>query len=127
MVSFSQLQEISGSVKIVLDKLAAASRAVDASEDARVCRRVQNPIDRVDGFQIAAGPNVGVNQFYTSFPQRFDIQVAASPTQIIEADNFQGRISIEQSMNDTAPSETADSGDEDFHLGIWLLGIFLGS
>ena len=52
-VPLGQLQEVNGSVEIMLNQLAAAGHSIDAGEHARVGGGVDDPIDRRDSFQVA--------------------------------------------------------------------------
>jgi len=55
-----------------------------------------------------------------AFSQRFDVQLAAGPAQIIEANNLSGGDIIEKTVSERASGEPAYARDEDFH-GMALL------
>jgi hypothetical protein len=99
----------------VLDQLPAAGRSIDAREHARICGRVDDPIDLPDSFQIARATEIAVAKLDPSFPERFEIERAPSPSKIVESDNLAVRHVIEKPVGEGGPDETADSGDEDFH------------
>ena len=56
-----------------------------------------------------------MNQFHSPLAQRLDIQVAAGTAEIIEANKLECGIMLEQTVGDAAPSEAADSGEENSH------------
>ena len=62
-------------------------------------------------FQIARRPEIGVDEFHSPFPERFDVQMAAGAAEIIEPDELERGIMVEQAVGDTAAGETADSGE----------------
>ena len=62
-----------------------------------------------------------MDELHSPLAERFDVQMAAGATEIIEPDELEAGIMVEQSVRDTAPSETADSGEQDFHLAAPIL------
>ena len=54
-------------------------------------------------------------KFHSPLAQRLDVQMAAGAAEIIEPDQLERGIMVEQAVGDTAPGETADSGEENFH------------
>src|SRR6185312_16061106 len=53
--------------------------------------------------------------------------MAAGAAEIIESDDLEAGIVVEQPVRDTAPSETADSREQDFHCTGPILSILSGS
>ena len=66
-VSFAELEHIHRAPEVVLDELARAGLAVDAGEDAGVGGGVDDPIDGREGFEVAGGAEVAVEEFDADF------------------------------------------------------------
>ena len=62
-----------------------------------------------------------MEELHSALAKRFDVQMAAGATEIIEPDDLDARVMVEQSVRDSAPSETADSGEQEFHLAAPIL------
>ena len=73
-VSLAVFEEIDGAAEVVFDELARAGFAVDAGEDAGVGGGVDDPIDGREGFEVAGGAEVAVEEFDADFfrASRFD-------------------------------------------------------
>ena len=52
-----------------------------------------------------------MNQFYSALAQRLDIQMAARTAQIVDPNELERGVMVEQAVGNTAPRETADSGE----------------
>ena len=62
-----------------------------------------------------------MDELHAPLPERRDVQMTAGAAEIIEADELEAGVMIEQALRDSAPSETADSGEKDFHFAAPIL------
>src|SRR6266403_1186505 len=120
-IALRHLEQIYRAVKIILDELAAARRAVYSREHTRISRRVDYPIDLRERFEVAGGTEISMADDDAAFPQRLDIQLASGPAQIVQPNNFPGGDVVQQATGERASRESAYSGDKDFHGTVLLL------
>src|SRR5205085_260049 len=65
-VTLRHFEQVHRGIKIVLDKLPAARRAIDAGEDTWVRGRVYDPVDGRKTFEVAGGPDIAVSDFHSA-------------------------------------------------------------
>ena len=116
-VSFAELEHVHCAAEVVFDELARAGLAVDAGEDARVGGGVDDPVDGGEGFEVARGAEVAVEELYSDFFQRVAVGFAAGADEIIETDERVASAGLDQGACEGAADKAAHTGDQDSHGG----------
>src|SRR5476651_1553437 len=99
----------------MLDQLPAAGHSVNSREHAWIGRRVDDPIDLRDRFEIARGTEIGMAHGDTALAQRLEVELASSATQIVQPDDLAVRDVVEQAVRERATHEAANAGNKNLH------------
>ena len=114
-IFFRELEKVHGAVKIMLEELATARAAIYAGQHARICGRVDDPVDFANRLEVAGATKIGVSNDDTTFTKQLDIKWAARAAEIIEGDYLTARDVIEQPVSERAADKTASARDENLH------------
>src|SRR3954465_13458642 len=99
----------------MLDELTARHCLINASQNARISRGINDPVSAFERGDVAGRPDVEMAQSDTKFLQSRAIQFASWSAQIIERYYFQTGASFQQSRDDRASSKATGSRDHNFH------------
>jgi hypothetical protein len=108
------LQQIDRAPEVVLDELPAGGGAVDAGEDARIRRRVDDHVDRGPGLQVRRVADISVLDPDAQPAQRVAIELAARATQVVDAEELMLAV-FPPGAYQGRSDESADARDQNLH------------